>query len=488
MPVMKIIMLWLTAVKNLLKKAVNGVDSLPLGKNNKFRMLIHGGLSVRPVLQNKNNIKYKEDGGCIQKQTGAALVIIIVSVTIVAIMGTGILSLISSSTFSESFITNRHRAYYLAQAGRKYATMFIYNYGAQAAVDQLSGKEFNVAEGNKFYLSLTKDESRTYVESTGIVGKNNAAEAKQKVKFTVESVRFSKEVFGVETISVSSRAFIDSYDSRLGPYSTTNMAQDAVVQSILISSGAITVMKDGAIYGNAVCGVNCGSAGNPPITSAITIYGTLTGTRSAALSTPVVDPVEIPAGGEIYPSVSNPRITTTTTLGVTGETRLYRTGEIFFTKTPTKILTIRGKVTLVVDDTLAVTNPGNVSMDSGKIFIEPGGELFMYVTRTLTLLGNSIINPPCRDLPYPCASPSPATSARILGIQTTNLNFSGASETWGGVNAPGAVFALASESKLYGTVVARTITLSGAKTGCAMHVDKSFAATGGGTSGSNISY
>jgi len=422
-------------------------------------------------------------------QAGSVLIFIIASMVIVAFMGTAMFSLLSSSTYSELFMNNRTKAYYLAQSGKNYATMMIYDIGAQAAVDLLNDKEFTVLDDKVFYLTLTKDDKRTYVESTGIVNKGTAVEAKQKIRFTVESVRFSKEVFAVETISVSARAIIDSYDSRMGLYDDTTKKQEALVQTALISNNAISVYKSGTINGNAVCGIGCGQSPNPPLTDVIKIYGTLTGTRSAATKESVVDPVKVPVGGEIYPTPASPRITDSATLGVAGETKLYRTGEIYFTKSPVKTLTIRGNVTLVIDDTLAVTNPGNVSMDNGKIIIEEGGELLMYVMQTLTLLGNSIINPPCRSLPYPCPSPSPATSVRILGIETTNLKFSGASETWGGVNAPGATFELASESQLYGTVVARAISLSGAKDGCGMHVDKSFSASGGGSAvGGNISY
>lgn len=425
-----------------------------------------------------------------EKQAGSVLIVIIASMVIVAVLGAAMFSLFSSSTYTELFMNNRTKAYYLAQSGRNYTTKVIYDVGPNTAIAQLDGKEISVSNGNSFYLRLTKDESRTYAESTGIANKGTALEAKQKIKFTVESVRFSKEVFGVESITISSRALIDSFDSRVGYYSDLTKGQDALVQTKLTTANAIQVYKGGTIYGNAVCGVGCGETPNPPITETIKIYGTLTGTRSAANRAPVVDIVEIPEGGEIYPPPpASPRITVSTTLGVAGEEKLYRTGEIYFTKSPAKTLTIQGKVTLVIDDAYEVTNPGNVSMDSGKIVLAEGAELLMYVKRTLTLLGNSVINPPCASFPYTCSSPSPATALRILGINTTNLNFSGASETWGGVNAPGATFALASESQLYGTIVARTISLSGAKDGCALHVDKSFSSTGGGAAvGSNIVY
>ncbi|HOW57714.1 MAG TPA: hypothetical protein PKZ12_06910, partial [Smithellaceae bacterium] len=147
---------------------------------------------------------------------------------------------------------------------------------------------------------------------------------------------------------------------------------------------------------------------------------------------------------------------------------------VSYSKTPAKILTIKGNVTLIVDDALGT---GDVTMENSKVIIESGGSLDLYVKQTLTLRGTTIINPPCRLVASPCADPSPATAVRILGISTTVLNFVGASVTYGGVNAPGAEFNLQSESQLYGTVVARIIAMSGAKSGSGIHVDKGFSGT-----------
>src|SRR5665647_1060940 len=122
------------------------------------------------------------------RQAGAAIIVIIVAMTIVAIMGTAMLSLFTSSTISELFINNRHKTFYLAQAGRNYATLTIlnaYNSGDIAVITALNGQTFTL-DGNQFYLSTNKQSAGiTVVESTGIVNPGTALETKQKIAFTV---------------------------------------------------------------------------------------------------------------------------------------------------------------------------------------------------------------------------------------------------------------------------------------------------------------
>jgi hypothetical protein len=67
------------------------------------------------------------------------------------------------------------------------------------------------------------------------------------------------------------------------------------------------------------------------------------------------------------------------------------------------------------------------------------------------------------------------------------LNFS-AGIVYGGIYAPAADFLLAKESQIYGTVVADTISMSGSKSGCGIHVDKAFSGSGGGTGEGNVVY
>ncbi|MCL4416020.1 MAG: hypothetical protein M1365_04890, partial [Actinobacteria bacterium] len=196
------------------------------------------------------------------RQAGAAIIVIIVSMTIVAIMGAAIMSLTSSSTFSELFINQRHKAYYLAQAGRNYATLTIlnaYNSADIAVITALNNQTFTLADGNKFYLTTKKESSGiTTVESTGIVNPGTATETKQKIGFTVRDPTVINGAASVGTFTLNSDSFIDGYDSTVRPYNATldRPLNLAIIQTNSTANSAVTLNR-GIIYGKAYCGEGC---------------------------------------------------------------------------------------------------------------------------------------------------------------------------------------------------------------------------------------
>jgi hypothetical protein len=464
-----------------------------------------------------------------KKQTGSVLIFIIVSMVIVAVMGTAMFSLLSSSTYSELFMNNRTKAYYLAQAGRNYAT-FIQNSlpaGDRTAIDEaLNGKTLILPEG-KIYLSSVTDDKRSYMESTGIVNEGPALETKQKIKFTIESKRFSLDVFAVTSIDLNSGARIDSYDSSIGPYNvTTNRTQKAIVRTNGTAVNSINVVyKSGAygqIGGDAICGP-CGPnleycdpndpfgvirdyvPGTPPPADLIT------GTKSSASTTQTYAAVIAPDPCTSFYTCGTikglPRTYTkdkvtytyyemtgsgTTADPLTLTTGVYRTNIFYFNG---KTLQIDGNVTLIVvesftNNNVRISTTGNLDMiRASNIFISPTGSLDLYVLRVATFGADCRINPPCRGgvATTPCADgvdQTPATALRFLGITTTQLNFN-SQETYGGVSAPGAICAYTAYSHFFGTVSCNTITM----TGGGIHVDKAFSSTGGGAgAGSNVVY
>jgi hypothetical protein len=119
----------------------------------------------------------------------------------------------------------------MAQAGRNYATMRIIdatlegkddnNDGVPDDIPALDGQTFNLLDNNKFHLRIDTSnyDERTFVECTGIVNEGTALEAKQKIAFTIESIKFSQDVFSVTEIYLNSGAIIDSYNSQIAPYS-----------------------------------------------------------------------------------------------------------------------------------------------------------------------------------------------------------------------------------------------------------------------------
>lgn len=475
--------------------------------------------------RNKNRIRNS-------RESGAAIVVIIVAITIAAILGAGALYLISSSSFTESFINNREKAYYLAQAGRNYATLIINTLpaGDRAAIDAaLNGKTFTLSDGNKFYLGSVTDDKRSYVESTGIVDENGVLETKQKIIFTVESKRFALDVFGVQSVQLTSGAIIDSYDSSVGPYNATvgsptfNKSQKAVVRTNGTADGSINVVYKATtpcqIGGDAICGPcgpnyeYCNPNADYGVINAVSLNPAIiliTGTRSSAATTQAYSEVLPPGtctsfytcgsslGNTVTVKIKGTNYTylTMTGSGTTNDphtlnTGVYRTNYFNFNG---KTLTINGNVTLIITevftaDNSLITNTGNLNMiNASNIYILPNASLDLYVLRVATFGQDCRINPPCRGgtATVPCADglpQTPATALRFLGITTTELNFN-SQETYGGVSAPGAVCSYTAGSHFFGTVSCRTISM----TGGGIHVDKAFSSTGGGTSTGNTVY
>jgi hypothetical protein len=405
------------------------------------------------ILPQRNILKNEQDG--------AVIMILIAAITVFSILGVGILYLVSSASFSELFINNREKAYYLAQAGRQYATMIIVKAniaGTTTPITDLNGKTFTLSDGNEFHLRTDNTNVKyTSVESTGIVNKGTVLETKQKIVFNVESIKFSRGVYAVGNISIYKDAYIDSYDSRQGLYTFAAHTSKANVQTNGISSGNIFVNKDGKLYGNAVCG-----AGGNPATAISANAGTISGTRTAASANVNFTAVIPPAGCSSFPTCGTliPNIDGNTTL--TAGT--YRTNKIDLND---QTLTINGNVVLIALDV------GGTSLNmirNSRIIINTDSSLELYITKVASFAGTSIINPP----------PSPATAVRILGIETTELNFSKSSQTYGGVYAPGASFSIDSTSQFFGSVVANTISISGngtigvSNTG-SIHIDTAFA-------------
>jgi len=443
-------------------------------------------LAIRVSLSGKNTGKARKNN-----QTGAAIVAIIVAVVIAAILGAGMLYLVTSSSISGAFIGNREKAFYMAQAGRNYATMRIIdatlegkddnNDGVPDDIPALDGQTFNLSDNNKFHLRIDTSnyDERTFVECTGIVNEGTALEAKQKIAFTIESIKFSQDVFGVTEIYLNSGAIIDSYNSQIAPYSFATHTQEAIVQTNKTVAPGITLNKASYIYGDAICGM-----GGDPNALIITNSGSIiTGERKAATKywdpTAPANKVVVPAytPGDVIPEIYSITAGAVFHLGVDGEKHIYKTTRIYLFVKANKTaiqLRIHGDTTLIVD---------NVTLSNTKIVIEPGGNLKLYVIDAFSILSNSEINPPCRGGASPCASPSPATVVRILGIETTTIAINN-SDIWGGIYGPASTFSHYSGGELYGSVVALSIDVNDG----GIHIDKGFSASGGGAGAGNIVY
>jgi len=405
-------------------------------------------------------------------QAGSVLIFIIVAMTIVAIMGAAIMSLTSSSTFSGLFINNRHNAYYLAQAGRNYATMTIlnaYNSADVAVITALNGQTFTLPDGNKFYLTTKKESAGiTTVESTGIANPGTATETKQKIVFTVRDPTVISGAASTGIFKLSGGAVIDGYSSVGGH--VYNEAEDktknlAVIRTNTCTTGGVSLTASSVVYGKAYCGATCAAADPCDALGGIFVcYSGSTIKLGTALSetnypTPVLS---IPAGGELKTIIGSEDSlqNKVTNIGVAGTVTKYRARndsggtELHVNNS---IINIYGDVTLIVDYQLYMTN-------GAKIVLHDNATLVLWINELLSASGSSTLN-----IRADGVTPGEPPNLLIKGIEVTTLTFNNTGRIYCSIYAPGADLNVDGTSEVFGSFYARNISLNnGAKLHCDM--------------------
>ena len=106
-------------------------------------------------------------------QRGAALLYAVFAITAVAVLGTGIYFMTTTSTFSGLGANDQNRAYQLALAGKDYALT--------RCLGDTAGRDFTFSGGDKFRLIISGDA----IKSIGIVKEGTPYEAKQTISINV---------------------------------------------------------------------------------------------------------------------------------------------------------------------------------------------------------------------------------------------------------------------------------------------------------------
>jgi hypothetical protein len=149
-------------------------------------------------------------------QKGTALLFTVVAITAIAVLGTGIYFMTTTSTFSGLGANQQNRAYQLALAGKDYA--LTKNPGDTASLYP-SGRYFTFTNGDKFRLVISGDT----ITSTGIVNVGTPYEAKRTITVTKTGfgsqadVSFAKDISAMGVIQPTSAPsnFISKTDSAI---------------------------------------------------------------------------------------------------------------------------------------------------------------------------------------------------------------------------------------------------------------------------------
>lgn len=123
---------------------------------------------------------------------GNVLLFIIVGMTAISVLGTGIYFMTTTATFGGLDANDQNRAYQLAVAGRDYA--LAKNLTATA------GRDFTFTNGDKFRLAISGDN----ITSTGIVKENTPYEARRTIAVTKSGFSTQAGITFTESIAAMS--------------------------------------------------------------------------------------------------------------------------------------------------------------------------------------------------------------------------------------------------------------------------------------------
>jgi hypothetical protein len=245
-------------------------------------------------------------------------------------------------------------------------------------------------------------------------------------------------------ISLSGGGFLDSYNSSVGSYSSTNRGANAVALSNTNAAGAIN-LSSGKIYGMAVT-----SPGGTVTTSSSGSVGDTdwVGSHTGVQPGHVADNANYQFNDIAPPSfpayfTSFTQSGTTNIAGTAGTTSYYIVSGI----------SEPAGMTLVINGNVAIycTRTGNYSVNvsgSGQIVITPGSSLTIYSAGNVIISG--IIN-----------ESGLASSCLVYGLPTcTTFTYSGAANFVGVVDAPEANFIFTGSASTCGAFIANSFTAS----------------------------
>ena len=139
-------------------------------------------------------------GGLVCGQQGSILIGIIVTMVVVATLGTAMVTLTTTSTYTQVGAFDAAKAYYLAEAGGRYAIPIILEETringdpfdpVNGTIAKLDGKTFTMADGEKFRLSLSYVAPDYTLKSFGILRQGaNTFEATRRVVYVIEATPY----------------------------------------------------------------------------------------------------------------------------------------------------------------------------------------------------------------------------------------------------------------------------------------------------------
>lgn len=391
-------------------------------------------------------------------QKGALLVSLILTLTIIAILGAVMVEMTATSTLGELFANRQQRAYYLAESGGRYAIPQIQADPVQAETD-LHARTFTISNGDQFFLTVDNSiPDLTVLVSEGIAQPGDWFESRAKITYRIpRPFAFRYGAFtGTGRLVLNNNAYLDSYDSRLGPWTGEGVMRNGSIGTNRTGRRSIRLLRRSKVYGDA----DVGPGGNPNRDIQVDRNALLTGSRGTLPAVEGMTPRTMPAGGGApVDLILQGADTHTYTTGV------YRLNDLEVEGNA--ILTISGDVTLYVEGRIRFR-------DFGILDILAGGRLTIYAAEQFAAEDDARINPN-----------GDAGDLVLFGTASfTRIQLNNDTITKGAFYAPTAQAQMQRNAELFGSLIARQITLSNDSR---LHYDEALG-IGGGPGGAIVQY
>lgn len=171
-------------------------------------------------------------------QKGSILIILIITITVLSVLSVGILSMTTTSTFSELNANNFKKAQYLAEAGIRYAKL--------NNLPDPTDETYKLSKGEKFHVVI----SGTTLESTGFVNEDTPLEAMWKIILSnYTPPTNTPPVFTQDPITKPNATENTPYTGQTLAGSATDADGDTLTYSKVTGPAWLNIAPDGALSG-----------------------------------------------------------------------------------------------------------------------------------------------------------------------------------------------------------------------------------------------
>jgi len=409
-----------------------------------------------------------------QNEHGAALVISLMFLAILAMLGTTAVVMTTTDMQIGRNYKESTQAFFDADAGVNYALNRIKagvsagSFSLPSNVGGTSALSYTTPSGFSFSISdITKISNNAYSFTSTGSGPDNA-QAIINAIFSTLGV-FNYGIFGDLGVTLSGNGRTDSYNSSDGPYTWATHNTEGDVGTNATSAGAISLSGNAKVYGDAVLG-----PGGDPATGVTTTGNAEVvppGQKLAADEPKDMTPYFEPDSG-IWTPISAWNVT-----GGTDDPAYAGTYQI-------PSISISGNGTGIISGGATFHVSGNISISgNGKLIIEPGNAVTIYATGSVSITGNGKLilqtdptDPIDGESSMKLFASGAVTIAgngisndsykperlQIYGGSTCNsVNISGNGNIYGAIYAPAANVSVPGNGDIYGSVIGSAINISG---------------------------